>query len=152
MTPVVVGVSQLSRAARSLSRRACGGSCGRDLVAAAARDADHIAETERRGLLTAQRDDGQWPSHRANGESEHSGETSDVMFGAQNQSSRTTSADGPRSPNPEVQHDGDEDIYRGACQTSRLESPLGNGRYCFFIETAAIQRPDDTDLRHAAVP
>ena len=38
-----------------------------------------------------------------------------------------------------------------ARKTSRLESPLGNGRHGFFIEAAAVQGPDDTDLRRASV-
>jgi hypothetical protein len=55
------------------------------------------------------------------------------------------------SANREVDHDRDEHIDRSTRKTSRLESPLGNSRHSFFIEAAAIQGADDTDLRCASV-
>lgn len=53
--------------------------------------------------------------------------------------------------NPEVEHDRDEHIDRGARKASRVESPSGYCRDSFFIEAAAIQRPDDPDSRWTSV-
>ena len=55
------------------------------------------------------------------------------------------------SSNREIDHDRHEDIDRRARKTSRLESPLGNCRYGFFIETAAVQGLDDAYVRRASV-
>jgi hypothetical protein len=53
--------------------------------------------------------------------------------------------------NPEVEHDRDEHIDRGARKTSRLESPFGNRGHRFFIEASTVQRPDDSDVRRTPV-
>ena len=44
-----------------------------------------------------------------------------------------------------------EHIDRRARQTARLKSPSGNCRHGFLIEAAAVQRPDDSDLRRPSV-
>ena len=54
-------------------------------------------------------------------------------------------------PDQEGDFDRDEHVDRHTHTASGFESPLGNGQHGFFIETAAVQRLDDANLRGASV-
>ena len=106
---------------------------------------------------------GQWPSsapHRAERKGSQAACGQRGAAASANAKARTTASDvasfrlqqeqmafpvARLSANPEADINRHEDIDRRGPKTSRLEPPLGNGRDCFLIEAAGVERSDDTN-------